>query len=153
MADLDLDNLSPEDKAMFDAMVAEEMRKLEEQFQSEANAMAENNHEPPPSSYAPSVRPPPMPREKSSSHFDDYSSEKAPFPRQPQRRDDNSLNPDRLAYKSPEWNNEDEILVGKGGRAMGIGRHQSKEEKRLKQQEYAAQLNEGVLARKVYYDP
>lgn len=150
MADLDLDNLSPEDKAIFDAMVADEMRKLEEQFQSEANAMTK---EPSPSSYVPSARPPPMPKDHSSAHFDDYSRERReePPPRQPQRRDENTLNSDRLAYKSPEWNNEDEILVGKGGRSMGIGRHQSKEEKRSKQQEYAAQLNEGMMARKVHF--
>ena len=138
---------------MFDAMVAEEMRKLEEQFQSEANAMADPplsmaRQEPPTSSNVPSERQPP-PKDYSSSHFDDYTSDRVEKALPRQRRDDNALNPGRLAYKSPEWNNEDEIHVGRGGRAMGVGRDQSKEEKRLKQQEYAAQLNDGMVARKV----
>ena len=180
MADLDLDNLSPEDKAMFDAMVAEEMRKLEEQFQQEASmeAAAEERgggggggggggrggREAPPS-YVPSQpqRYDQEPRDNSSSHFEhdfgnrrdrDQGYGQGPGPGQgvPRgRRDDSSLNPDRLAYKSPEWNNEDQILVGKGGRAMGVGRHETKEEKRRKQQEYAAQLNDGIAAQKVCF--
>mmetsp|Transcript_8152 Transcript_8152/g.15371 ORF Transcript_8152/g.15371 Transcript_8152/m.15371 type:complete len:934 (-) Transcript_8152:1179-3980(-) len=154
MGDIDLDNLSPEDKAMFDAMVAEEMRKLEEQFQKEANIEAnatDISSEQLTSSYVPSQ---PLPaRDYSSSHIDvDFSDRRErELPRQ--RRDDNSLNPGRLAYKSPEWSNEDEVLVGRGGRSMGIGRHETKEEKRRKQQEYAAQLNDGMVAQRAAISP
>lgn len=147
--DLDLDNLSDEDKAMFDAMVAEEMRKLEEEFQKQAHVeAAKERYDAPTSPYIPSHQPPPR---DYSSHFDGHivSNRGQQPPPGRQRRDDNSLNPGRLAYKSPDWNNEDEIHVGKGGASMGFGRDESREEKRRKQQEYASQLNDGMVAQKV----
>ena len=142
MGDFSMDNLTPEEKAIFDAMVEEEMRKLETQIQQEANALEEEEQQPILQSptYIPTQRPPPSVHDFGS--FNEGPSRQS-------RPDNNSLNPRRLEYKSPEWNNEDEVVVGRRGIGMNVGRHQTNEEKRLKQREYAAQLNDGIQARNV----
>lgn len=156
MAHMDVDNLSPEEKAVFDAMVEEEMRKLEEQFQREANleAQAEDdaaakNKLPDSKSYDEGD----LRRGPSSSHFDNFSEYINPHAQK--KRDQNSLHPDRLTNQSRDWNNEDVIKVAPQARQYEY-QSNSHVDKRLKQREYSDQLREDIITKKEQekpYDP
>lgn len=137
MDEFDIENLSPEDRALFDAMVREEMMKLEMGFQQELGY--ENDDYP---EQIPAVT------SKRNEYYEEdnrNSSIRAP------PRAQNHLNPhyeiDRQNRNDPynrkkEKDIEIDIHVN-GPPPKGFGQNElSREEKRAKQLEYARQLND-----------
>jgi hypothetical protein len=146
MEDFDLNNLSPEDRALFDAMVQEEMMKLEVEFQKEVES--ENIYvpprKPPPQSQhdyqqdyrsPPPVRVPPKPAHG-------YGGGHSPGMNYP-GRDYEREEPQRNNYHSKNNKDVEIDIQVKGPPPKGFGNHEiSREEKRAKQMEYARQLSD-----------
>jgi hypothetical protein len=126
MDDFDIENLSPEDRAYFDAMVQEEMMKLEMELRREVEDSDPHLAalvSPP----APARGPPPRVQNREYERQDrDYERQDREFERQGKRNKEIDI----------------DIQV-KGPPPRGFGNNDlSKEERRAKQMEYARQLND-----------
>ena len=134
----DINSLSPEDRALFDAMVAEEMMKLERELKEEVDYPVQAPREDERHQYQAKQRD----REDFSStrrpqyEYDEHAVVNAA----PVQKSPNSLNPQRLAYKSSEKNDDEG-----GFNCVGVnfGRNQeTADAKRARQQCYADQLRQ-----------
>eukprot|EP00604_Paraphysomonas_vestita_P003621 CAMPEP_0174818966 /NCGR_PEP_ID=MMETSP1107-20130205/1937_1 /TAXON_ID=36770 /ORGANISM="Paraphysomonas vestita, Strain GFlagA" /LENGTH=985 /DNA_ID=CAMNT_0016031647 /DNA_START=66 /DNA_END=3020 /DNA_ORIENTATION=- len=154
--DFDLDNLSPEDRALFDAMVKEEMMKLELEFQQQAEIQSIKSPLQEPSNYHSSHRddvsykPPPRVHQNQVNNYSNYNDNyiERESPRNNNynyNNNNNNNNNNRNNYHDNDRRSKDieiDIQV-KGPRPKEFGNSElTREEKRSKQLEYARQLSE-----------